>query len=201
MDAYVTGAAIRELREKKKLTQAELAERIGVSAKAVSKWETGRGLPDVSLLEPLALALGVSLMELLAGNAVINRNLSANMLRSSFYVCPVCGNAIHAMGEAVISCCGMRLPKLTAEETDAQHRIVIEEVEDEFYVTVPHEMTKQHYISFLAYVTADRLHMVKLYPEGEAACRFRLRGSGYLYLYCNRHGLLREKIGRLGGRA
>ncbi|MBQ2677381.1 MAG: helix-turn-helix transcriptional regulator, partial [Firmicutes bacterium] len=53
MDRYVTGAVIRELREKKKLTQEELAEKIYVSGKAVSKWETGQGFPDISLLEPL----------------------------------------------------------------------------------------------------------------------------------------------------
>ena len=56
MDHYVTGGVIRALREKKKLTQSALADRTGVSDKAVSKWETGRGLPDITLLEPLAAA-------------------------------------------------------------------------------------------------------------------------------------------------
>ena len=55
-------------------------------------------------------------------------------------------------------------------------------------------MTKSHYISFLAYATSDRVQMVKLYPEGAAACRLRLQGSGYLYLCCNRHGLMRQKV-------
>ena len=49
MDSYVTGTAIRQLREAKHLTQAELAEKLAVSAKAISKWETARGLPDISL--------------------------------------------------------------------------------------------------------------------------------------------------------
>lgn len=56
MDHYVTGGVIRALREKKKLTQAALSDKIGVSDKAVSKWETGRGLPDITLLEPLGAA-------------------------------------------------------------------------------------------------------------------------------------------------
>ena len=116
MDNYVTGAAIKSLREAKRLTQEELAERIHVSAKAVSKWETGKGFPDISLLEPLAKALDVSVIELLSGEDIRNRNRAFNMLKSVFYVCPACGNVICATGEAVISCCGVTLPALEAEE-------------------------------------------------------------------------------------
>lgn len=194
MDNYVTGAAIKRLREMKNMTQAQLAEKIDVSPKTISKWETQRGLPDLSLLDALAAALGVSVMELMSGNTVINRNVSANMLRSKIYVCPICGNIIHAMGEAVISCCGVTLPALEAEEVDEAHAITMEQVEAEQFVVVPHEMTKQHYISFLAYVTSDCFRLVKLYPEGNAQCRFVIRGKGYLYLYCNRHGLMRQRI-------
>ena len=194
MDTYITGAAIRRLREEKGLTQAELAERIGVSSKAVSKWETARGLPDIALMEPLAGALGVSVTELMSGNTVINRNVSANMLRSKFYVCPVCGNVLHAMGEAVISCCGVALPPLEAEDTDEGHTITLETVEDEQFVSLAHPMTKGHYISFVAGVSTDRLQLVKLYPEGPAAARLQLRGRGYVYAFCNRHGLFRRKI-------
>lgn len=194
MDRYVTAGTIRRLRREKHLTQAQLAEKIGVSPKTVSKWETDKGLPDVSLLSPLAAALGVSLAELLCGAAVHNRNRAANLLRSEFYVCPLCGNVIHAMGSAVISCCGIPLSPLPAEEADADHEITIQAVEDEQFLTVRHEMTKEHYISFLAYVTTDKLRLVKLYPEGNAECRFSLRGPGYLYLYCSRHGLMRQKL-------
>ena len=194
MDAYVTGATIRRLRESRGMTQAELGERIDVNSKTVSKWETGKGLPDISLLEPLSLALGVSVMELMSGDTVINRNKSANMLRAKIYVCPACGNVIFTMGETVVSCCGITLPALEAEEIDAAHTPLIQQVEDEDFVTISHPMTKAHYISFLAYVTSDRLQMVKLYPEGNAAYRFRLQGHGYLYLCCNRHGLMRQKV-------
>ena len=109
MDHYVTGTTIKRLREAKGMTQAELALRVGVSDKAVSKWETAKGLPDITLLEPLAGALEVSVMELMSGQTVLNRNVSCNMLRSKIYVCPVCGNPIHAAGEVAISCCGILL--------------------------------------------------------------------------------------------
>lgn len=192
MDHYVTGAAIKALREKKKLTQAQLAETLGVSDKAISKWETGRGLPDITLLEPLAGALQVSVPELLSGRTLSNQNRAANMLRSKFYVCPVCGNVICAAGEAMLSCCGVSLPPLEAEEGDCG----VEKVEDEWFVSFDHPMTREHHISFLAYVTLDRAEIVKLYPEGNPEARFFNRGRGKLYWYCNRHGLYCREVKR-----
>ena len=197
MNTYVTGSTIRKLREGRGLTQAELAERIGVSSKTISKWETAKGLPDISLLQPLAQALGISVIELMNGQQIMNKNISANMMRCKFYVCPICGNIIHSAGDALVSCCGVTLPALEAEEADEEHAITMEQVEDEQFLTVCHPMTKEHFISFMAYVTSDRIQMVKLYPEGNAETRFRLRGMGYLYHYCNRHGLFRMKIGGL----
>ena len=194
MDSYVTGAVVRRLRESKGLTQNELGDRIGVSAKAISKWETGRGLPDISLIEPLAQALGVSVVELMSGDTVTNRNRSANMLRSKLYICPVCGNVIQAGGEAVISCCGLTLPAAEAEEPDEAHSLTLEPVEDEQFLTVRHPMTKTHYISFMACVTGNRFETVRLYPEGNAEARFRFRGHGKVYYYCNRHGLFVQKV-------
>ena len=193
MNSYVTGATVRQLREARGLTQAELAETIGVSSKTVSKWETGKGLPDITLLQPLAAALGISLIELMNGEPIVNKNTSANMLRCKFHVCPLCGNIIHSTGNALISCCGITLPPLEAEEADEAHAVTIEYVEDEHFVTVPHPMTKEHFISFLAFVTSDRIQLVKLYPEGNAETRLQLRGMGYLYWFCNRHGLFRRK--------
>lgn len=194
MNTYVIGATIRQLRESRNITQAELAERIGVSSKTVSKWETAKGLPDISLLEPLAQALGISVIELMNGEHIINKKTSANMLRSRFYVCPICGNVIHALGSTVVSCCGITLPALEAEEMDDHHTVTIENVEDEHYITVHHPMTKQHFISFVVFVSTDRFQMVKWYPEGDAQTRMQLRGTGYLYYYCNQHGLFRKKI-------
>ena len=194
MNHYVTGATIRRLREAHHLTQSQLADTLGVTAKAVSKWETAKGLPDLTLIQPLAAALGVSVAELMSGNVVTNRNGAANLLRSKFYVCPLCGNVLHATGDAVISCCGIPLPALEAEETDATHALTLDKVEDETFITVPHPMTKEHYISFLAHVTMDRIQMVKFYPEGNAETRLSLRGRGFLYLYCNKHGLMKHKL-------
>lgn len=194
MDVYVTGSAIKSLREKKSITQTQLANMLGVSDKAVSKWETAKGLPDISLLEPLANALGVSVIELMSGQRVINRNVSSNILRSRFYVCPLCGNTVRSMGDAVVSCCGIALPPLEAEEADENHSITIEKVEDEHFITVNHSMTKEHYISFIAYLTTDRVQFVKFYPEGNADTRMQLRGRGELYIYCNKHGLMKRKV-------
>ncbi|MBQ9846194.1 MAG: helix-turn-helix domain-containing protein [Clostridia bacterium] len=194
MDSYITGATIKNLREKKGITQAQLADLLGVSDKAVSKWETAKGLPDITLIEPLAKALSVSVMELISGDMVVNKNISANILRSKFYVCPICGNIMSAVGNAVISCCGINLPPLEAEDTDDNHEIVIERVEDEYFVTVNHDMTKEHFISFIAFLTCDRVQLVKFYPEGNAETRLNLRGGGYLYIYCNKHGLMKKKI-------
>lgn len=189
MNQYVTGAVIKELREKNNVTQLQLASKLGVSDKTISKWETGKGYPDITLLEPIANALSVSVAELISGNTVYNSNVSANMLRSKFYVCPVCGNVIHGMGESVIHCHGVLLQPEEAEETDEDHKISIERVEDEYYVQIEHEMTKKHYISFVAAVSSDRMQMVKLYPEGEAQARFKINGVKKIYFYCNRSGL------------
>ena len=194
MDNYITGSLIKSIRENRKMTQAELADKLGVSSKAVSKWETAKGLPDITLIEPLAKALGVSVTELISGDAVINKNISSNVLRSKCYVCPICGNVIRAMGNAVISCCGIVLPPLEAEQTDENHLITVEKVEDEHFITINHDMTKEHYISFVAYLTSDRVQFVKFYPEGNAETRLNIRGSGFLYIYCNKHGLMKQKI-------
>ena len=193
MNTYVTGSTIKALRERNGLTQAELSDRIGVSSKTVSKWETAKGLPDISLLQPLAKALGVSVIELMNGEQIVNRNISGNMLRGKFYVCPICGNVVHSTGDAVVSCCGITLPPLEAEEADEDHAIIVEDVEDEQYITISHSMTKAHFISFVAFVTSDRIQLVKLYPEGNPQTRLQLRGRGCLYYYCNHHGLFKKK--------
>lgn len=141
------------------------------------------------MLEPIANVFGISLTELISGNTVVNANVSANMMRSRFYVCPVCGNVIHCMGESVIHCHGVQLTPAEEENADEKHPISIEQVEDEYYVCIDHEMTKNHYISFAAAVSADRIQMVKLYPEGNAQARFKMNGVRKIYFYCNRDGL------------
>ena len=189
MNQYVTGAIIRQLREKQGMTQADLALALHVSDKAVSKWENAKGYPDLSMLEPISAVFGISVTELLSGKAVSNVNVSANMLRSKLYICPVCGNVIHSMGEAVMTCHGVLLTPAQAEESDEHHKIFIEGVEDEYYVRIEHEMSKTHYISFIAALAPDRIEMVKLYPEGNAETRLKVRGVKRILYYCNRDGL------------
>ena len=196
MNNYVTGAVIKALREKKNMTQEELAQKIFVTSKAVSKWETGKGFPDIGLLENLGKALGVSVIELLSGENITNQNKACNMARGKFYVCPVCGNIIHTTGEAVISCCGITLPALEAEmiDEDGCHSPKVEIIEDEYFVTINHPMTKEHYISFIAAISDQSIQLAKLYPEGEAQARFKIAGVRKIFTYCNRHGLFEFKI-------
>ena len=147
------------------------------------------GYPDITLLEPIADAFSISVTELISGNTVQNSNVSANMTKSKCYVCPICGNVIHSMGEAVINCHGVLMTAAEPEEADENHKISIERIEDEYYVQIEHEMTKNHYISFIAAVSSDRIQMVKLYPEGNAEARFKISGVKRILFYCNRDGM------------
>lgn len=194
MDTYITGKTIKRIREKKKLTQLELANIINVSDKTISKWETSKGLPDISLLEPLSKALNISITELLSGEYINNSNKASNLLKSKIYVCPICGNVIHTIGSAVISCCGITLPECESELEDDGHKIKCEMVENEYYITVDHSMDKEHYISFIVYVTTNRFEIIKLYAEENAEARFLKRGKGIIYIYCNKHGFIKKVL-------
>ncbi len=189
MNQYVTGEVIKEMRQQKKMTQLQLAEHLGVTDKTISKWETGKGYPDIALLEPIADAFQISVTELISGNRIKNENVSANMMRSKFYICPICGNVIHSMGEAVIQCHGVQLLPEEADAEDEDHKVLIERIEDEYYVRIDHEMTKSHYISFIAATSSDGIQLVKQYPEGNAQARFKISGVRKIYFYCNRDGL------------
>ncbi len=194
MNQYVTGAVIKELREKNRMTQQQLADRLGVTDKTISKWETGKGYPDITLLEPIADALRVSVTELISGNTIRNENVSANMMRSKFYVCPVCGNVVYSLGEAVIQCHGIRMLPEEVQPVDDHHKVFIDRVEDEYYVRIDHEMTKEHYISFIAAISSDGIEMKKLYPEGCAEGRFKIRGVRKILFFCNHDGLFEADV-------
>ncbi len=191
---YLDGAIIKQLRERRGMTQRLLADKLNISDKTVSKWETDRGLPDISILPELASALGVSLTELMTGRMISNKNRAANLLKTGFYVCPVCGNVIQALGEGSYSCCGISLPRLESESADSAHEICASRDDGEIYVHMEHEMSRAHYVSFVAYVTAGSVQLTKLYPEQEAQCRFAIRGPGLIYACCNRDGLFVRKI-------
>lgn len=192
--SYVTGRTIKELREKRKITQKELADKINVSDKTISKWETGKGLPDVAIIEELSKSLGISIIELLTGDLKENENPSGNIKRMHFYVCPICGNIITSVGQGSFSCCGVTLLEQEAEDYDDCHSIKLETVDNEYYITIDHPMSKVHYVSFIAYVTSNSSEIEKLYPEQDISVRFRKKGHGILYAYCNRHGMFKKLV-------
>ncbi len=183
------GRKIKELRERKGMTQLELASLLNLSDRTISKWETGRGYPDITFMEKIAAVFAISVGELLSGAEISNRNISGNMLRASFYVCPVCGNCIVSTGEASISCHGIALKKLEKNPVDEEHSASLEVVEDEYFVSIHHPMTKEKYISFIVALSSDRVQMVKLYPEGNAEGRVKMNGVREILFYSNTDGL------------
>lgn len=194
MDNESIGGLIRALRTEKGLTQRELADMIGVSSKAVSKWETFGGAPDVSLLTALSEALGVDVGGLLSGRLTKNDEVSANMKRTRFYVCPDCGGLLSSTSGARLSCCGRPLDPLEAKTPDEAHELSVETVEGEWFISSGHPMTREHHISFAALLTTDRADILRLYPEWEMQTRFSKRGHGTLYWYCTEHGLFKKSI-------
>ncbi len=192
MNNSQVGKLIRGLRLEKHMTQRQLAEQMGVTEQAVSKWERGLGAPEVSLLTDLSEILGVNIERILAGDLRPNDSERGDMKRIKFYVCPDCGGVIASMGEAEISCCGRKLKRLTPQQPDAGHRLRSDAIENDYYITMAHEMTRSHYISFIAYVTPDKLLLTRLYPEWDAAIRIPKMYGGALYAYCTRHGLTVE---------
>ena len=186
--SYISGKIIKELRERKNLTQKQLGEIISVSDKTVSKWETEKGLPDITLIEPLSAVLGVSVAELLSGESIVNKNRAGNIKKTKFYVCPVCGNVVAALGEGSFSCCGINLPALSAEKAE-KGSFKIERPENDIFIRFEHPRTKEHYISFAAIITFDGMMIKKLYPEQEPEVRFPFFGKGKIFYFCNRDGL------------
>jgi desulfoferrodoxin len=117
------------------------------------------------------------------------------MKKTRFYVCPNCGNVVTSSSDLIMNCCGRKLAKLKAnKDFDEKHIPRIETTDGEVYVSINHEMDKEHYISFIAYVTADKMMVAKLYPEQGAEARFQMTGHGILYVYCNVHGLWMKNL-------
>ena len=193
MDLSKNGKLLCELRKAKGMTQKQVADALGIVPKTVSKWETGHGFPDVSTLSALADILGVSERILLLGDLKQNNKEAGNMKRTKFYVCETCGSILYGTGNCVISCCGKQLQPLKATQADENHALTISDVEDEYYLEFSHEMSKEHFISFIAYVGFDRVMTVRLYPEQDAALRFPRMYGGRFYYYCNQHGLFEYK--------
>lgn len=194
MDCKKIGSLIYSLRKDKNMTQKQIADIMNISDKTISKWERGLGCPDISLLPELSQILGVSIEQILSGEINLNNLVGGNMNKLKFYVCEQCGNLITSTGEPTISCCGKILEASIAKKADDIHKLKVEPVEDELYVTTEHEMRKEHYISFVAYVKGDRALIIKQYPEWDMQFRFHKLGHGKLYFYCTNHGLFYQII-------
>lgn len=194
MNHEKTGQQIRTFRTQLHMTQKQLAQLLGVTDQAVSKWERGLGCPDVSLLPALSRQLGVSIEQLISEQQPLSRHQSGSMHALRFFVCPCCGNRLTASGAAPLSCCGNILEPLTPQKPDALHQLLLEPVEDEWFLTTAHPMEKEHYISFAAFVRGEQLLLAERWPEWDFQLRIPSRGHGFLYWYCTRHGLFRQKI-------
>lgn len=194
MDNGKIGELIHRLRRERGLTQLQLAERLGVSDKAVSKWERGLGCPELSLLPDLAEALELDMGKLLSGELAANDRVSGNVNRARFWVCPSCGNVVTGLTDTGVSCCGKRLRPLAARKADEEHSLTVQRIETEYFISSGHPMKKEHHIAFLALVKDDSLLLRKLYPEWEVQTRLPFWGHSRLYFYCTEHGLFWQNV-------
>lgn len=194
MDNIKIGRLIYTLRKEKGLTQLQLAQRMHISDKTVSKWERGLGCPDVSLLAELSDIFGVDLSQMLSGQLAANEILGGNMKRIKFYVCPRCGNVLTALTDTSISCCGKKLLPQQMRKAENEEKLCTQKVENDYYITADHEMTKEHYISFVALLTGDTILIRKQYPEWNLQVRIPRIAHGRLVWYCTQHGLYYQDI-------
>lgn len=194
MELNKTGLLIRDLRMKMGMTQKALADLMNISDKTVSKWERGLGLPDVSLLVELSDIFGIKVDTLLTGRMNINDEKGVNMKNAKYYVCPECRNLVFATGDAEISCCGRKLTAIEMKKAEPDEKLSVEIIENDWYITTSHPMTKEHYISFVAFATGEKIEMIKTYPEWDMNVRIQKRGHGKLVWYCTNHGLFYQLI-------
>ncbi|KGK86519.1 XRE family transcriptional regulator [Desulfosporosinus sp. HMP52] len=194
MQTINVGKIIRELRIEKGITQKQLADKMNISDKTVSKWERGLGCPDVSLLSELSDLLEVDIGKLLSGDLAPNDFVGGNMKKTKYYVCPMCHNISLCTGEAEVSCCGRKIDQQKMQKVDKSEMLSVEVIDDDWYITTAHPMKKEHYISFVAFTTGDRIQIIKQYPEWDMQLRISKRGHGMLIWYCTRHGLFYQLI-------
>lgn len=194
MDCNKSGKLILKLRKDKNMTQKELADKLNISDKTISKWERGLGYPDISLINELSEILNIDVEKLLLGDLSPNKKDTGNLRHIKFFVCPNCNSIIYSTGNPDISCCGRKLHPLTYKNINDKHTIKVDEVEGDYYITINHEMNKEHYISFIAYVSFDEVLLIKLYPEQNAEVRIPKRKKGQLYVFCTNHGLWKKEI-------
>ena len=194
MDPIKTGQLIRRMRKEYSMTQQELASLLHISDKTVSKWERGLGCPDLSLIPELAKTFVIDPSSLLKGELLLNPSIAGNMKKTIFYICPNCGNIFTALTASEISCCGKKIRPLQAEKAPEQARLSVEQIENDYYLTSEHPMTRDHFISFVALLTGDTVLFRKLYPEWDFQVRLPRIAHGRLLWYCSRHGLFWQEV-------
>lgn len=190
MDCVKIGNLIAKLRKEKNLTQKNIGDALGIQNKTISKWECGLGCPDLSLWSELSDIFGVDIKQMMEGEITSNKPDSGNIDKVRFYVCPFCGNILVSTGSASIFCCGRKIERILPTDAAITPKITVEEMDTDYFITFDHPMTKEHYISFVAFVKSDRVFLNRLYPEQSPSCRFPIITGGKLYVYCNKHGLL-----------
>ncbi|MGE7781547.1 helix-turn-helix domain-containing protein [Peribacillus sp. NPDC097264] len=194
MDSSKVGHLILRLRREKGFTQKELADRMNLSDRTISKWERGQGCPDISLLPELSSLLGVNIEHILEGELASNDFVGGNMKRSNYFVCPSCGNITLSTGNAAVSCCGRKLEALVPKKATEEEKLEVTQVEEDWFISSNHPMTKEHYISFIAFATGDQVQLIKQYPEWGLQTRIPKRKHGMLLWYCTQHGLFYQLI-------
>ncbi len=192
MDCEKVGKLIFKLRKEKNMTQKQLAQTMNISDKTISKWERGMGCPDISVLHQLSDVLNVDIEKILLGDLEPNISDAGNLKRIKIYVCPACGNILTSSSSAYLSCCGRKLSPLKAKQADNNHTINIEVLDNECYITIPHEMEKSHYISFIIFISDNKIILERLYPEQSSETRFPKLSKGSFYFFCSKHGLWKK---------
>lgn len=194
MDSIKTGNLIRTLRREKGLTQEQLAQQLCVSNKTISKWERGCGCPDPAMWNRLSLALGASVEAILQGDLAANRRDSGNLKHTKYYVCPACGSIALSSGGAKLSCCGRPLQPAAPQKAPEPQKLLVEEVENDWFITSRHPMTKANHIAFVAFATGESLQLFRCYPEWDLQLRLPRRAHGTLLWYSTTGGLFYQLL-------
>lgn len=194
MDNVKMGQLIRRLRKENGMTQLQLAEKLHVSDKAVSKWERGLGSPEVSLITELSGIFAVDMQNLLSGELNRNDLPGGNMKKLKLYICPDCGNLITSMTDASVTCCGRKLQAVIPIKAAESEKLSVQIIEHDFFISSDHEMTKDHYITFVALLTSDTVLLKKLYPQWDLQVRIPVFAHGRLLRHCRKHGLFYQEV-------
>ncbi|MEG0440033.1 helix-turn-helix domain-containing protein [Solibacillus cecembensis] len=194
MDNEKIGKLIYQLRKEKGLTQKQLADEMHLSDRTISKWERGYGCPDITLLPQLSALLEVPIEDLLDGEVTMNEIVGGNMKKSLYYVCPNCTNIGLATGNFTVSCCGRKLEPLEAKKATDAEKLNVEMIDNEWFISSEHPMTKEHYISFVAFATGEQIQLIKQYPEWGLNVRLPKKKLGQMLWYDTNDGLFYQYI-------